>query len=118
MDTSEWANWTEAMQRVESPVSTPCDDCLVGFALEMRDIGRCDGHPGGFEDDHVVFDASEARAHIRRSEDRRERIEQAVRLRLGGLKHHEIAEAMSLERSTVSMYLKEAGLPTRRRRAA
>lgn len=30
---------------------TPCDDCLLWHALEMRAEGRCNGTPGGVEEE-------------------------------------------------------------------
>ena len=45
MSGTEYARWLEAAEA--SWASSPCVDCLAGFALEMRQIGACDGRPGG-----------------------------------------------------------------------
>lgn len=48
MDAAEWAEW-----RARNPiylseaVARPCEDCLLGFAADMRAEGRCNGTPGG-----------------------------------------------------------------------
>lgn len=31
--------------------ASPCDDCTLGYAADMRAAGRCDGTPGGVEED-------------------------------------------------------------------
>lgn len=54
MDGLEWAAW-----RVLNPLvgkygdmaARPCTDCLLGFAADMRAIGRCNGEPGGVVDE-------------------------------------------------------------------
>lgn len=49
----EWESWSEAANvaaaqtRWGKPVQSPCADCPLAFALQMRAEGRCDGVPGG-----------------------------------------------------------------------
>ena len=50
MDERELAAWTEMNERTSNPRATPCADCLIGFALEMRDIHRCNGTPAGYDE--------------------------------------------------------------------
>lgn len=54
MDDDEYAGWTRL--NVASRTASPCDDCLAGFAADMRAIGRCDGTPLGYEDDEEDID--------------------------------------------------------------
>jgi hypothetical protein len=52
MEPDEWALWTEANRRSAAHrISRPCEDCPLGFALEMRAIGRCNGEPAGAPED-------------------------------------------------------------------
>lgn len=48
MDPDEWALWVDANRRSAAHrISRPCDECPLGFALEMRAINRCNGEPSG-----------------------------------------------------------------------
>lgn len=49
MDPGEWASWQEKNRQVaqNQQAPRPCSDCLLGFAAEMRAIGRCNGQPAG-----------------------------------------------------------------------
>jgi hypothetical protein len=52
MDADELAGWDEMNRRTQGGrAQLPCADCLVGFAAEMRAVGRCNGTPGGVEED-------------------------------------------------------------------
>ena len=55
MDADELIAWTESNARVNgtSRAATPCADCTLGYAAEMRAVGRCNGTPGGVEEDNV-----------------------------------------------------------------
>ena len=47
MDPAEWDAWHAANRSARGGRdSRPCDDCLLGFAAEMRTAGRCNGQPG------------------------------------------------------------------------
>jgi len=52
--------WEGTNVRIQNPRERalgPCADCLLAYALEMRAAGRCDGTPGGVEeDDDVTMD--------------------------------------------------------------
>lgn len=64
MDADEYALWargngvatgTKNGARVfTGRAESPCDDCPLGYAAEMRAIGRCDGTPGGVEEDEPM----------------------------------------------------------------
>ena len=41
----EWQLWKDAALTLISP----CEECPLGFAADMRAIGRCDGVPAGVE---------------------------------------------------------------------
>ena len=44
MDPTEYALWSRANAALKFR-ETPCHDCPMSFALEMRAEGRCDGEP-------------------------------------------------------------------------
>ncbi len=49
MTDREWRRWWEANLAVLGNLrhaSSPCQDCTVEFAKEMREQGCCDGWPG------------------------------------------------------------------------
>lgn len=54
MDPDELAEWHRRNETAASYVggraATPCEDCLLAFALEMRAIKRCNGTPGAAAD--------------------------------------------------------------------
>lgn len=47
MDASEWAEWQRLnlLQPTANRAASPCEDCTVRFAVEMRLARRCDGWP-------------------------------------------------------------------------
>ena len=51
MDADELAGWRAQNDRNRHGngirAKRPCEDCLLGFAAEMRAVGRCNGEPGG-----------------------------------------------------------------------
>jgi hypothetical protein len=56
MDADEWAGWQRHNRRLVGlkglqQADRPCADCPLGYAAEMRAIGRCNGQPGGIEED-------------------------------------------------------------------
>lgn len=56
MDADEWGDWRAANPftgRMAEQVARPCEDCLLGFAADMRAIGRCNGTPGGAPDEEI-----------------------------------------------------------------
>jgi hypothetical protein len=60
MEPDEWADWQRlnpirsngfnAMRDHEAAAS-PCTDCPLGYAAEMRAVSRCNGQPGAVEED-------------------------------------------------------------------
>ncbi len=54
MEPDELARWQEMRDRSTSRsdrIALPCRDCLAGFAIDMRALGRCNGTPNGVEED-------------------------------------------------------------------
>jgi hypothetical protein len=52
MSDEEWATWrSSGYLRLGD---RPCSDCPLGYAAEMRAQGRCNGTPGGVEEDEDV----------------------------------------------------------------
>lgn len=47
MDPGEWAEWSRLndIQPRANRAESPCEDCTVRFAVQMRLAGRCDGWP-------------------------------------------------------------------------
>jgi len=116
MDDEEHERWvklnpTNGVERARAP----CDDCIVGFALEMRAIGRCDGVPAGVEDDEPMprgpaqpstYMTEQRKLGVaKRRRERRNRVETAARLFRAGLTRAEIAETMGCSTSTITHYL-------------
>jgi hypothetical protein len=67
MDASEFASWRQMNLRVvgNNQAKRPCDDCPLGFAAEMRGIGRCNGSPGGVEEeDEMEIKELKAKASV------------------------------------------------------
>lgn len=58
MDDEEWALWKAANDRiyVGMQAARPCADCPLGHAADMRAEGRCNGTPGGVEEDDEHVD--------------------------------------------------------------
>jgi hypothetical protein len=60
MAPDEWADW-QRLNPSPAPsrrglrgslfVDRPCADCPIGYAVDMRALGRCNGKPGGTEED-------------------------------------------------------------------
>lgn len=48
LEPAEWTAWQRANRLLthSSQAARPCDDCLAGFAADMRAEGRCNGVPG------------------------------------------------------------------------
>jgi hypothetical protein len=81
MTDEEWQTYTQGRDLPRRragngaiQVITPCHDCLIGHALEMRAEGRCNGHPRGVEPDEdepgepgVCHCGHESGSHQRRS---------------------------------------------------
>lgn len=116
MDGREYAEWQAHNQRLAQWVApTPCHDCIAAFAVEMRMEGRCDGHPGGVEDDdtqlmHGLSDGVAASAASRR----KRKLEKAARARVlyqSGVTQAEIARRLGLSPVTIATY-KAQGLLT------
>ncbi len=57
MDAEELASWHDQNARITTThgrASGPCTDCTLGYAAEMRAVGRCNGTPGGVEEDEPM----------------------------------------------------------------
>lgn len=56
MSPEEWALWRARWKASYGSHrrARPCPDCPLGFAVEMRAEGRCNGEPGGVEEDEDV----------------------------------------------------------------
>jgi DNA-binding phage protein len=115
MSQHEYERWQFWNQRVDGPhvVDSPCYDCPVGFAIEMRAAGRCDGEPRDQEDD-VFYDAEERRvqnalnaAAINRAR-KDARIREALELHEMGMSKPQIAKEMGLRRETIYKYFQQA----------
>jgi hypothetical protein len=67
MDADEFEAWAEANRRMTyraDRASRPCADCTLGYASEMRAVGRCNGSPAGVEED--LMDELEQARPLRR----------------------------------------------------
>lgn len=55
MEPEEWEAWRDTNERMQGKGKAfrPCSDCTLGFAAEMRAIGRCNGTPAGAEHDEI-----------------------------------------------------------------
>lgn len=105
MDAEEHAAWTEMNDRLWiTKALTPCSDCVMGFALEMRAIDMCDGEPG----------VQPTKAELRRRHSATLRARKAARmartleLATAGYRQATIVRLTGYGRSTVSRYLREA----------
>lgn len=55
MEPDELEAWSETNRRMSvGRAVSPCDDCSLGFAIDMRREGRCNGRPGGVEEDEEM----------------------------------------------------------------
>lgn len=61
MDPGEWSEWRALNPRLTyaatEPAERPCADCPLGYAAEMRAVGRCNGTPGWVAEEDEVSDA-------------------------------------------------------------
>lgn len=63
MDEDEWAGWRRHNERLAvaqygdtKRAQRPCEDCPLGHAADMRALGRCNGEPGGIEDEEETVE--------------------------------------------------------------
>lgn len=64
MDPDEWEVWQDTNRRLTSfgdQATRPCDDCTLGFAADMRALGRCNGTPAGADEEDEPMDTMPAR---------------------------------------------------------
>jgi hypothetical protein len=75
MTAAEWVGWRRHNDHAQSNrAPSPCFDCPLGFAADMRAIGMCDGKPDGVpEEDDEMVPASLARRVQWREASRRHR---------------------------------------------
>lgn len=112
MEEREYAEWQAHNQRLAQWVApTPCHDCIASFAVEMRMEGRCDGHPGGVEDDDTQLYVSPGleMSAIARRKRKLERAARVKQLLDGGLTQAEAGRRLGLSPVTISTY-KSQGL--------
>lgn len=70
MADDEYAAWAEMNSRMTSRserAKRPCADCTLGYASEMRAVGRCNGTPAGVEEEETMEQPPEV--HLRPSRD-------------------------------------------------
>lgn len=127
----EFDSWQKAnrTQPFASQVSSPCDDCMPAWALEVRSqpINLCDGHPAGVEDEEPEpepmrdpvkvetmrrlwsdqgYRVAIARARQRESARRRAPVAQTIRrLREEGWSWARIGDHLGMRPSTAHYYL-------------
>lgn len=69
MAPDEHEAWIEMNRRTATAravaVARPCADCTLGFAAEMRAVGRCNGSPGGEEEEPMEPEPIDVRLHRR-----------------------------------------------------
>lgn len=58
MDADEWRAWLAMNDRLNQNLQAtrPCHDCPLGHAADMRAEGRCNGTPGGVEEEDNDMD--------------------------------------------------------------
>lgn len=61
MDPAEWADWQRLNPVLNSLMHTerPCTDCPIGYARQMRAIGRCNGTPALVVEENPVIDSDD-----------------------------------------------------------
>lgn len=116
MDEEEYEAWSAHNRMANAAAAeSPCADCLIGYAIEMRTEGRCNGRPrGASEENDLGWLLS--RPHwspegVRRSAEARsrakaERVARAVELRGQGLSNKQIAAVMGVQDNTIWYYLR------------
>lgn len=104
MDDDDYAEWTHHNRLAKADgVASPCADCLLPFALEMRGLGRCDGTPGWRRGAILSAESTlERPVYVMRPNPRRDR---AMHLHEMGFRQAEIARALGVSKSCVSRYL-------------
>lgn len=112
MSDEEWEAWvaSEASLPMKDRASSPCADCLPDFASAMRKVDRCDGTPLVVEQDAPLPPRKPFRPKTGRQSAKRGRVRE---LTDAGWSTADIAEALSIGRSTVERYRRQS-----RRRAA
>lgn len=109
MSDTDFADWTaknDAIYSMTDRAPSPCHDCTLAFAIEMRAEGMCDGHPGGKP--YVapsITERSLMAVQVRKSK-ADERMRRAVELRQQGMYQHDIAAEMGFSLAAVRKWLK------------
>ncbi len=114
MSADEYIAWSDANLRVlavSQQASSPCHDCPASFALEMREVDRCDGHPRGYQGDDdpshpMTF--PQQRSREVRAATKAARARATLELLRTGITQAETAQRLGLAPSTVSKYVNEA----------
>lgn len=59
----DWAHWQRSNPvKANVGAARPCDDCPLGFAAEMRSVGKCNGVPMGAEEEDETVMSDEPKA--------------------------------------------------------
>lgn len=69
MADDEYAGWQEMnrqVTRLSDRAPRPCADCMLGYAVEMRSLSRCNGTPAGVEEDTDMDQPAPIAAHATR----------------------------------------------------
>lgn len=113
MEPDEWEAWQVSNRRiaVSGRAPRPCSDCPLGFAAEMRSVGRCNGSPNGVDDheEDEMPDDPQARGAVL--------LDQGV---ITPVRDHEDARWDELERTAVDALIDylSTGDPDKERRAS
>jgi hypothetical protein len=109
MSADDFADWTAknlAIYSLTDRAPSPCYDCTLSFALEMRAEGRCDGHPGGLPYAAPSITERSVMAVKVRKAKADERMRRAVELQQQGLYQREIAAEMGFSLASVGKWLR------------
>ena len=109
MDDEEFERWSfHNWMPKDHKATSPCDDCLTGFALEMRQTDECDGTPRGYQGDWdpsvPMLNAVRISA-VKRGQEKEIRQARAMELLRSGMRNVDVAKTMGLAPSTISMYV-------------
>lgn len=109
MQPDEWAAWQDTNRRLNQAMQAPrpCSDCLLGFASEMRSIGRCNGQPHGDHEEDTDMETQTITALPIELEQPTRRVSIAVTAPCGGCSHQVVCriadEVAAFERTQVAV---------------
>jgi len=102
-DLSRWKFHNARVITIQDMASSPCQDCPVEYAREMRAIDMCNGRPGGFAGNvppHIVASAANRRKAMLEAADR------AFALYMDGMRQVDVAKTMGMSQSAISKYIR------------